>query len=183
MFKIQAVLLLTLLMCCKAHALDEFDGVKCGSNIPKALMGKRTSTGRLVVIEGRHKELGLRDLGGIEISDRLFLVSWLICGNEFELLLDTKSIIRDVLPFPAHSPSSPEFIGDCQINRKDIPEAVIAVLDNSAGYNARDSQHKKALLKATAAWKIDESQNRFVGLSISGLGCPMGGIVTLDGGP
>jgi len=184
MLKIQVLLLVALLVCCKAYALDEFDGVKCGSDIPKALVGKRASNGRVVVIEGRHKELGLKDLGGIEISDQLFLVSWLICGNEFELLLDTKSsLIRDVLLFPAHSASSPEFIGDCQINGNAIPEAVIAVLNNSAGYNAREGQHSKTLLQATAAWKVDEPKERFVLLSTAGLACPMEQIVTLDGGP
>jgi hypothetical protein len=33
------------------------------------------SNERVVVVEGRHKELGLKDLGGSEISDRLFLGS------------------------------------------------------------------------------------------------------------
>lgn len=184
MFKIPAILILSLLMCGKAWSLDEFEGVKCGSDIPKALVGKRTSNLRVVVIEQRHKDLNLEDLGGTGISDRLFLVSWRICGSEFELLVDTRSSrVRDVLLFPTHSKSSPEAIGGCQINGSEVPEAVVAVLDNGAGYDARDGLRAKTLLKARAAWKIDEAREHFEPMSTDGLGCPLGTVVTLDGGP
>jgi hypothetical protein len=139
---------------------------------------------RVVVIEQRHKSLNLKDLGGTEVSDRLFLVSWSICGSEFELLVNTRiSRIRDVLPFPTHSKSSPEAIGGCHINGNQVPEAIVAVLDNSAGYNARDGLQAKTLLKAKSAWKIDETRERFESLSTEGLSCPLGTVVTLDGGP
>jgi len=137
----------------------------------------------VVVSEGRHKDLDLEDLGGTEVSDRLFLASWRICGSEFELLVNVRSHrIRDVLPFPPHSNSSPEAIGGCQVGGKELAEAVIAVLDNSAGYNARDAR-AKTLLKAKAAWRIDESHQRFEPLPTEGLGCPLMSVITLDGGP
>lgn len=184
MFKIHATLILFVLLCGKAWSLDEFEGVTCGSDIPKALVGKRISNQRVVVIERRHKSLDLKDLGGTEVSDRLFLVSWSICGSEFELLVNTKSSrIRDVLPFPTHSKTSPEAIGGCHINGNEVPEAIVAVLDNSAGYNARDGLRAKTLLKAKSAWKIDETRERFESLSTEGLSCPLGTVVTLDGGP
>jgi hypothetical protein len=139
---------------------------------------------RVVAIENSHKEIGLKDLGGTEISDRLFLISWRICGTEFELLEDTKSkIIRDVLSFPAHSRKSPEAIGGCQVDGREIPDAVIAVLDNSVGYDARDGSHAKTLLNAISGWKIDETRQRFQRLDTTRLACPLGTIVTLDGGP
>jgi hypothetical protein len=56
------------------------------------------SNERVVAIEDRHKDLGLKDLGGTEISDRLFLITWRICGEEYALLED-KSIVRDVIKF------------------------------------------------------------------------------------
>jgi hypothetical protein len=184
MGRVQIVSLIALLLCGKAWGLDEFSGVTCGSDIPKALIGKRIVNRRVVVIEGSHKDIGLKDLGGIDISDRLFLISWRICGTEYELLEDTKSmIIRDVLPFPLHSRSSPEAIGGCQIDGREIPETVVAVLDNSAGYDARDGSHTKTLLNATSAWKIDETHQRFQRLTTMRLVCPLGTIVTLDGGP
>ena len=64
---------------------------------------------RVVVIEERHKDLGLKDLGGTEISDRLFLISWRICGEEYALLED-QGVVRDVLKFPKHSKDSPNLL-------------------------------------------------------------------------
>jgi len=184
MFKIRLILFVLTIVPGKAWALDQFDGIKCGADIPKSLIGKHDKSERVVVLEGRHQDLGLTDLGGREISDRLFLVSWQICGSEYELLVNTKTgLIRDVLPFPPHSATSPQFIGTCQAGGKEIPEAVVAVLNNSARYNARDGKLAKTMLKATAAWKIDETKEKFARQSTENLGCPLGGIVTLDGGP
>lgn len=183
-FKMQVILFLLIIVCGKAWALDEFAGIKCGADIPKSLVGKRDSNERVVVLEERHKDLGLKDLGGTEISDRLFLASWQICGSEYELLVNTKNgLIRDVLPFPPHSATSPMFIGACQAHGKKIPEAVVAVLNNSARYDARDGKLAKTMLQATAAWKIDVTKEKFARQSTENLGCPLGGIVTLDGGP
>ncbi len=183
-FKSRIILFLLMIVCGKVWARDEFEGIKCGADIPKSLVGKRDSNERVAVLEERHKDLGLKDLGGAEISDRLFLVSWQICGSEYELLVNTKNgLIRDVLPFPNHSATSPMFIGRCQTDGKEIPVAVLAVLNNSAGYNARDRKLAKTLLKATAAWKIDETKEKFAKQSTENLGCPLIGIVTLDGGP
>jgi hypothetical protein len=184
MFKMLAVFVLTLILSGEAWALDEFEGVKCGSDIPRALSGKRSSDEKVVVIEERHRDLGLKDLGGSDVTDQLSSVSWRICGSEFELLVDNKSkLIRDVLQFPSHSKTSPMFIGQCKVDGREIPETVMAVLDNHSGLNARDRARAEVLLKATAAWKIDEAHGRFVALPVTGLGCPLGGIVTSDGGP
>ena len=107
-FKIRVVLFLLIIVCGKAWALDQFEGIKCAADIPKSLVGKRDSNERVVVLEQRHKDLGLKDLGGTEITDRLFLSSWQICGREYELLVNKKNgLIRDVLPFPPHSAASP----------------------------------------------------------------------------
>jgi len=184
MFKTRLTLFVLMAVCGKAWSLDQFEGIKCGADIPKSLIGKRDSNERVVVIEKRHEDLGLKDLGGTEISDRLLLASWQICGSEYELLVNTKEgLIRDVLPFPPHSAISPMFIGTCQAAGKEKPEAVVAVLNNSAGYNARDGKLAKTMLKATTAWKIDETKEKFAKQSTENLGCPLGGIVTLDGGP
>jgi hypothetical protein len=113
------------------------------------------------------------------MSIRLFSISWRICGTEYELLEDTKNqIIRDVLLFPPHSRSMPEAIGGCQIDGKEFPDAVIAVLDNAAG-----KAGAKALLHGTSAWKIDAVRQRFQRLDSARLICPAETIVTLDDGP
>jgi hypothetical protein len=184
MFQIRMILFLLIIVCGNAWAVDEFAGIKCGADIPKSLLGKHDSNEPVAALEKRHQELGLKNLGGSEISDRLFLASWQICGSEYQLLVNTKSgLIRDVLPFPAHSAASPMFIGRCQAGGKESPGTVLAVLNNSAGYNARDQKLTKTMLKATAAWKIDETKEKFVQHSTDNLGCPLDGVVTQDGGP
>jgi hypothetical protein len=130
------------------------------------------SNERVAVVEERHKNLGLEDLGGSEISEHLFLASWRICGDEYALL-EEKDVARDVLKFPAHSKDSPEFIGSCQINGKEMPDTIIAILENRKGAEA---------LPAKAAWKIDAAGKRFVKLPAEGLLCPRDGIITTDGG-
>ena len=239
-------LFLVVIVCGKAWALDQFAGIKCGTDIPKSLVGKRDSNERVAVLEERHKDLGLKNLGGTEISDRLFLASWQICGSEYELLVNTKSgLIRDVLLFPHHSAASPMFIGTCQADghklsrnagvsgagagrrnpecsegslnsvggkgiqiresrnagvsgagagrRNPDPEQsergrnrstiVVAVLNNSGGHNPRDQKLAGTMLKATDAWKIDETKEKFTKQPADNLECPLDGIVTQDGGP
>jgi hypothetical protein len=67
------------------HA-DGFDSVRCGADVRKALLGTKMTNEKVTVIEERHKDLELKDLGGTEISNRLFLISWRICGDEYALL-------------------------------------------------------------------------------------------------
>ena len=184
MFNTRLALLFLIVVCGQAWALDQFAGIKCGSDIQKSLIGRHDSNEPVAAIEARHKDLGLKDLGGTEISDQLFLASWKICGSEYELLVNTqKGVIRDVLPFPPHSATAPMFIGRCQADGKDIPGTIVAVLNNSAHYNARDGKLAKTSIKATAAWKIDESKEKFAEQSTQNLGCPLDGVVTADGGP
>src|SRR5271165_3409567 len=112
MLKMRLTLLVLIAVCGNARAADQFAGIRCGADIPKALIGKRDSNEPVAAIEKRHPDLGLKNLGGSEVSDSLFLASWQICGGEYELLVNTKSgLIRDVLLFPPHSPTAPMFIG------------------------------------------------------------------------
>jgi hypothetical protein len=165
---------ITLLFLCgtASGATDGFGAVRCGSDIPQALIGRTLSNERVGVIEARHKDLGLKDIGGEEISGRLFLTSWQICGAEYALL-EEKDVVRDVLKFPHHSKESPEFTGACKVNGKDVPGIILAVLKQERGTED---------LSATAAWKIDEEGRRFVKLATEGLRCPRDGVITADGG-
>ena len=152
-------------------AADGFDSVRCGSDVREALLGHTMSNEKIVSIEERHKDLELKDLGGTEVSDHLFLISWRICGDEYALLEDG-SVVRDVLKFPKHSKDSPQFIGGCQLNGHDVPGTAIGVLKNESGES----------LPAVIAWKIDEKQMKFVKLQTEGLRCSRDGISTADGG-
>jgi hypothetical protein len=153
-------------------AADGFDSVRCGSDVRKALLGRKMSNEKIVVLEERHKDLGLKDLGASEISDRLSVISWRICGEEY-VLLEDKDVVRDVLKFPKHSKDSPAFIGSCQLNGHDFPGTAIGVLKNENGVET---------LPAVTAWKIDDKQMKFVELKTEGLRCSRDGIVTADGG-
>jgi hypothetical protein len=130
----------------------------------------------VVVTEARHRNLGLKDLGGTEISDRLFLISWRICGSEYAVLLNTeKHLVRDLLAVPAHSLYSPQsFAEQCQVAGKDIPDAVIAILDNTKGLRPK-AYFEKIILPARSGWKIDERQERFVSMPTQGLSCAVSG--------
>ncbi len=154
-------------------ASDGFSAVRCVSDIPAALIGRTMKNERVVVIEERHKNLGLKDLGGTEISERLFLISWKICGDEYDLL-EENGIVRDVLKSPPHSKRAPKFIGSCQIHGHELADTIIAVLDSKEGAE---------ILPARFAWKIDEKHAKFIKLSIEGLLCPRSGVITADGGP
>jgi hypothetical protein len=171
---IVAIFMLVLPLFCGSNICDAdgFDSVQCGSDVPKALLGRTMSNEKIVVLQERHKNLGLKDLGGSEISDRLFLISWRICGEEYALLED-KDVVRDVLKFPKHSKESPQFIGSCQLNGHDVPGSAIGVLKN---------EHGVEMLPAVIAWKIDDKQMKFVKLQIEGLRCSRDGISTADGG-
>src|SRR5258708_18459719 len=96
------------------YGADGFDSVRCGSDVRKALLGRRMSNEKIVVLEERHKDLGLKDIGASEISDLLSVITWRICGEEY-VLLEDKDSVRDVLKFPKHSKESPAFIGSCQL--------------------------------------------------------------------
>lgn len=154
---------------------DGFSAIRCGAeDIAKALIGKTMSNEKIVDLEKRHQDLGLKDLGASEISDRLSCISWLICGSEF-MLLENKSSVRDVLKIPAHSKKSPLFIGTCNTNGKESKAIVVAILDN-------ETESDAPTLPPKTAWKIDEKSAKFVSLSTEGLRCPRSGISTSDGG-
>ena len=171
---IVAIFMLVLLHFCGSSICDAdgFDSVRCESDVRKALLGRTMPNERVVVIQERHRDLGLQDLGGTEISDRLFLISWRICGEEY-VLLEDQGVVRDVLKFPKHLRDSPQFIGSCQLDRHDVPGAAIGVLKNEDGVK---------MLPAVIAWKIDDKQMKFVKLQTEGLRCSRDGIITADGG-
>ena len=154
------------------RAADGFDSVHCGSDVRKALVGHKMSNEPVAVLEERHKDLELKDLGASEISDGLSAISWRICGDEY-VLLEDKDVVRDVLKFPKHSRESPQFIGSCQSNGQKVAGTVIGVLKNEQGVE---------MLSAVSAWKIDEKQMKFVELPTEGLRCSRDGIITADGG-
>jgi hypothetical protein len=174
-----------LLFASSAEARDAFDAVHCGSDIPKALIGKVMPDGKVVKIEAAHTAIGLVDEGAEEISDKLQMVAWTMCGTSYDLLIDNGGHIYDVLAFPPHSRQTPEFSGTCERDGKDVADEIYAVLDNKAGFDPDPSHHSEQgpPLPALAAWRVDEKHRKFIAVPTEGLLCPRYGMFTVDGGP
>jgi hypothetical protein len=169
--KLACMLAVAYLLCGQASFADEFQGVKCGTDIPKALIGKRSFSGPAVELEKKYSVLGLKNLGGDEISDALSSVNMLICGAEYIELIDRRGTVRDALPLPPHSKDAPAFSGMCRRDGKDRPDIIVAVLDGAAAAD---------LLPVKTAWKIDQKQAKFVSIPGEGLLCPRSGISSAD---
>ena len=169
-----AIIIVALSLFCSSSVCDAdgFDSVRCGSDVRKALLGRKMSNEAIAVLEERHKDLGLKDLGASQISDRLSVISWRICGEGY-VLLEDKDIVRDVLEFPKHSKDAPAFIGSCQLDGHDLPSTAIGVLKNEKG---------EKNLPAVSAWEINDKQMKFVELKPEGLRCSRDRIITADGG-
>jgi hypothetical protein len=157
----------------KAARKDGFSGIKCGSDVARALIGSVGSNERVAVIEARHKDIGLQDLGATEINDQLSSISWKICDGEYMVLEDKRNVVRDAIKVPEHSKKWPESLGECEMNGKKMPGTILAILNNEEGKNK---------LSARAAWKIDEKTAKFIKLPTEGLRCSREGIFTADGG-
>ena len=170
-----------------AWAGDGFEDVRCGADVRSALLGKWMSNEPVMQTEKRRAALGLKDLGGEEITDTLNSVEWRICGREYVVVTDARDIVRDVLPIPPHSRNAPEFGGGvCHSNGEEVDGMIVGVLDNDAAGGAETphySPRDKTLLPVTAAWRVDEKTGKFVPLPVAGLSCPRSAIVTQDGGP
>lgn len=161
------------LACGQTASADEFQKVKCGADIPKALIGQRSSNAPVVVTEKKYAALGLKHMGADEISDRLNSINWMICGTEYMVLVERRGSIADAVPFPEHSKAKPAFSGLCQSGGKDLPDIFAGVLDGAS---------KADMLPVVTAWKIDKQRARFVKVPSEGLLCPRSGIYTVDGG-
>ena len=173
MKKLAGLVVAIFLACGQSAFADEYQGLHCGDDITKAMIGKRTVNAPIVEIEKKYRAIGLKNLGGDEISDNLSSVGSMICGSEYIELIDRKGIVRDALAFPQHSKTQPAFSGFCQVNGKDLPDVIVGVLDGSAAGD---------LLPVKTAWKIDQKQVKFVAISGEGMLCPKEGIYTVDGG-
>lgn len=158
-----------------AHAAcaDEFQNVKCGGDVPKAMIGQRSPNERVVVTEKKYQAIGLKNLGADEISDNLSSIGWQICGMEYTELVTRGGRVSDVIQVPPHSKQSPIFSGACTLNGKAVPGYIFGILDRS-----KDTEN----LPALHAWKIDEKNAKFVKMPTEGLLCSKNGIYTVDGG-
>ncbi len=153
------LVLLALTPACWAE--DGFGSVTCEGNIPTALIGKKLSNEPDSAVENRNTNLGLKDLGGDEINDDLFLSTWTICGSEYLLMLK-RGVVSDVLNMPAHAGSEKEFDGACTKNNMPVSGVIVGTLVDRPGSDT---------LSAKTAWKLDEKTGKFTSISVDGLMC------------
>jgi hypothetical protein len=172
--KICAYVLAAIIVATASAALaDEFQNVKCGGDIPKAMIGQHSPNERTALTEKKYQALGLKHLGADEISDKLSQIDWRICGAEYSALVTGSGRVGDVIPLPPHSKQSPSFSGVCKLNGKEVPGFIFGILDRT-----REAEN----LPALHAWKIDEKNAKFVKMPTEGLLCSKSGIYTVDGG-
>src|SRR5207244_11135788 len=144
------ILVLPLFCISSIYGADGFESVRCGEDVVKALRGRKKSDGPVVNLEARHKDIGLKDLGAEYASDdeSLGLVFWMICGEEYATLED-KNFVRDVIKIPKHSKETPELVGSCQLNGKDLQDEIIGVLKYE-----EDAEQ----VPAVTEWRMEEKQ-------------------------
>jgi hypothetical protein len=70
------LLAFVVLICDQASAGDEFEAVRCGGDIPRALIGKHSPNEPVGVTEARHRDLALKDLGADIITDEINMIDW-----------------------------------------------------------------------------------------------------------
>src|ERR1700730_7269172 len=148
---------------------DGWGSIHCGMDIAKALIGKRMPNERVVVLEKRHQDISLKDLGADIITDNINCIWWLICGEEY-MVLEANDVVRDVVKLPAHSKKSPEFQGVCEISGKKMDGEVTAILDN-------EKETDEKMLPARVAWRIDEKKVKFISVPVEGMLCPRDGVI------
>ena len=131
-----------------------FDGITCKSYIPSALIGRHMPNERVVTIEARYKEIGLKDLGayGMEAAgDPWTLISWQICGREY-LLLERRGIVQDVLASPLPQESAQFTIASCVVDGSSLHGTAVIFV------SAKERQLPKPV---EHAWLINDKTIRF----------------------
>ena len=153
------------------RAADGFEAVSCTGDVPRALVGKKFTNEADSAIEARHRNLALKDLGGDEISDDVFLSTWSICGVDYLLTL-RRNVVADVLKMPAHAGAEKVFDGDCKKNKAAMKGVFVGVLVDQPGTDD---------LTAKSAWKLDEKTGKFTSTPVDGMTCARHGIIFRDG--
>ena len=154
-------------VCGSAAAKDGFEGISCSTDIAKAMLGRHLSSETIDVLQARHKDLKLKDLGADEL-DWGFDVVWGICGDKYFMLVNEHSIVKDVLKLPPRSEGL-QFQAVCKSPQGD--QDVEGILQDQPG---------AASLAAKSAWKIDDAKKKFVAVPVDGMMCPRDGVLGDD---
>ena len=142
-----------------APAPKSFDGLACPMDLEKALVGRDMPNEPVAKTEARNKGLDLKNLGGYEITDELFLAFWRVCGDEFALLQQGDRI-KAALKLGKHGEGSEAMI----CHPKDASK-------NDVYVAAPGAKKTKAGITADRAWRIDAKSASFAPLVTGPLEC------------
>jgi hypothetical protein len=115
---------------------------------------------KVASIEARHPNLGLKDLGAYEVSDKLFLIIWRICGNQY-VLLEQGTRVKAVLKIPEQFKNSGDAIICSPVG--DVSSDTIVAVPSSV--------QTKTSIRSQAAWRVDEKKVSFVPVTTKPLDC------------
>lgn len=108
---------------------DEFKGIHCGDDIAKKLTGRKSTNERVVVIEKRHKDIGLLDLGAFMGSgEAVTYITWRICDSLYTFLIKGDAI-KDVYKHPPKDSGSFDFMGPCRHGSDKSSDYYVGVLN------------------------------------------------------
>jgi len=151
----------TFLLAAPAHAPADFDGIQCGSDIAKALVGRKMANRPAAETEKAYQAIKLKNLGGDDLENGFFDVVWEICGDKY-LLLETRDTVVDAVKLPALSEAALPVSVKCKRNGQDIAD-VIPIMKPAAKATEANVQQ---------AWRIDFKRKKLIPLEGEGLICP-----------
>ena len=158
--RLATFLLLTIASGAATSAPQSFDALTCKTDIEQALVGRAMPNERVEALEKRYKNLELKDLGGYEVSDTLFLIFWRICGDEYALLQRSDRVTA-ALKTGKHVEGKEALICHPTEASKDVGVFIAA-----AG-----ATRTKTGIVAERAWRIDEPSGSFVPATDGKLEC------------
>jgi hypothetical protein len=137
-----------------------FSDLTCDSDIEKAMSGRTLPNGAVAAIEASHKDIGLKDLGGYEVADGIFLGAWRICGNQY-MFLEHGSRVKAVLKIPDQFKSFDEVFICSPVGGS--PKGTIVAVPTTT--------QSKTTIRPQLAWRVDEKKVTFVPITTGPLEC------------
>ena len=131
----------------------------CAAALEKVLVGRTMSDEPVAKVEARYKSLGVKNLGGYEVSDTLFLGFWQVCGDEFAIL-QAGAQVKAALKTGKHVDGQDSMI----CHPKDASKGGVYIA-------APGATHTKSGVVAERAWRIDEQSASFTPAMSDALEC------------
>jgi hypothetical protein len=144
-----------------AWASSAFSDLRCGADIPKALIGKKLEPSKPTSkTEEENKSIDLKFLSGDGADGEAYSLGyWRICGKEYVLLSSAKApaVIQAVIEFPERSTDETDVMaGECSYNGNFRVIGIATALAKDAGYKEGGDS-----VLVTKAWEISLSKMKF----------------------